>query len=92
MGATWLGTVPLTNGVVAQIFGVRFLGTLFGLVFLGHQLGGFFGAWLGGVVHDATQSYGVMWGIAIALGAASVLLNLPIRDRSIEHDLAPAAA
>lgn len=87
MGATWLGTVPLTNGVIAQIFGVRYLGTLFGLVFLGHQLGGFFGAWLGGRVYDATQSYGLMWSIAIALGVASILLNLPIRDRSIEHEL-----
>ncbi|MBX3607665.1 MAG: MFS transporter [Piscinibacter sp.] len=85
MGATWLGTVPLTNGVIAQIFGVRYIGTLFGLVFLGHQLGGFFGAWLGGLVYDATQSYGLMWGIAIALGLASIVLNLPIRDRSIEH-------
>lgn len=92
MGATWLGTVPLTSGVLAQMFGVRYLGTLFGLVFLGHQLGGFFGAWLGGWVYDATRSYDLMWAIAIALGLASVLLNLPIRDRSVEHELAPAGA
>jgi MFS family permease len=92
MGATWLGTVPLTSGVLAQIFGVRFLGTLFGLVFLGHQLGGFFGAWLGGSVYDATQSYAWMWAISIALGVASVLLHLPIRDGSIEQQLEPAAA
>lgn len=92
MGATWLGTVPLTSGVVAQIFGVRYIGTLFGLVFLGHQLGGFFGAWLGGSVYDATHSYAWMWAISIALGAASVLLNLPIRDRSIERQLEPVAA
>lgn len=92
MGATWLGTVPLTSGVLAQIFGVRFLGTLFGLVFLGHQLGGFFGAWLGGSVYDTTQSYAWMWAISIALGVASVLLNLPIRDRSIERQLEAAAA
>jgi MFS family permease len=92
MGATWLGTVPLTSGVLAQIFGVRFLGTLFGLVFLGHQLGGFFGAWLGGSVYDATQSYAWMWAISIALGVASVLLNLPIRDRSIERQLEPVPA
>lgn len=87
MGATWLGTVPLTSGVLAQIFGVRYIGTLFGLVFLGHQLGGFFGAWLGGSVYDATQSYAWMWAVSIALGVASVLLNLPIRDRSIERQL-----
>jgi MFS family permease len=92
MGATWLGTVPLTSGVLAQIFGVRYLGTLFGLVFVGHQLGGFFGAWLGGSVYDATHSYAWMWAISIALGTASILLNLPIRDRSIERQLGLAAA
>ncbi len=88
MGFTWLGTVPLTNGVVAQIFGVRYIGTIFGLVFVGHQLGGFFGAWLGGNLYDATHSYGAMWMICIALGVASVILNLPISDRSIEHRFA----
>jgi MFS family permease len=87
MGATWLGTVPLTSGVLAQIFGVRYIGTLFGLVFLGHQLGGFVGAWLGGVVYDATHSYQWMWSISIGLGLASVVPNLPIRDRSVEHTL-----
>lgn len=92
MGATWLGTVPLTTGVLAQIFGVRYLGTLFGLVFLGHQLGGFAGAWLGGIVFDATRSYHWMWLVSVLLGVASVLLNLPIRDRSIEHTLIPARA
>lgn len=92
MGATWLGTVPLTSGVVEQVFGVRYIGTLFALVFLGHQLGGFFGAWLGGSIYDTTHSYAWMWAIAIALGAASVLLDLPISDRSIERRLEPAAA
>ncbi len=92
MGATWLGTVPLTSGVVAQIFGVRYIGTLFGLVFLGHQLGGFMGAWLGGIVYDATRSYAWMWAISIGLGVASILLHLPIRDQSIEHRLQPATA
>lgn len=92
MGATWLGTVPLTTGVLAQIFGVRYIGTLFGLVFLGHQLGGFAGAWLGGAVFDATRSYDLVWAVALALGLASVLLNLPIRDRSVEHTLEPVPA
>lgn len=92
IGATWLGTVPLTLGVLTQIFGVRYIGMLFGLVFLGHQIGGFLGAWLGGVLYDRTQSYSWMWAISIGLGLASVLLNLPIRDRSIEHRLQPAAA
>lgn len=92
MGATWLGTVPLTSGVLAQIFGVRYLGMLFGLVFLGHQLGGFAGAWLGGAVYDATRSYDAMWAVSLLLGLASVLLNLPIRDRSVEHRLVLARA
>jgi MFS family permease len=88
MGATWLGTVPLTTGVLAEIFGVRYLGTLFGLVFLGHQIGGFAGAWLGGLFFDTSGSYSVMWMLSIGLGLASVLLHLPIRDRSIEPELA----
>jgi MFS family permease len=92
MGSTWLGTVPLTSGVLAQIFGVRYLSTLFGLVFLGHQLGGFFGSWLGGVVYDSTHSYSLMWTIAVALGVASVLFNLPINDASVEADARLAAA
>lgn len=92
IGATWLGTVPLTLGVLTQIFGVRTIGMLFGLVFLGHQVGGFLGAWLGGVLYDRTQSYSWMWAISVALGIASVVLNLPISDRSIEHRLQPAAA
>jgi MFS family permease len=84
MGSTWLGTVPLTSGVVSQIFGVRYLSTLFGLVFLGHQLGGFFGSWLGGALYDSTHSYSTMWAISIALGVASIVFNLPIRDASVE--------
>jgi len=92
MGFTWLGTVPLTSGVLAQIFGVRYLSTLFGLVFLGHQLGGFFGAWMGGLVYDATHSYGLMWTIAVGLGLASVVFNLPINDTNVERQLRPAAA
>jgi MFS family permease len=93
MGSTWLGTVPLTSGVVAQIFGVRYLATLFGLVFLGHQLGGFFGAWLGGLLYDHTHSYSVMWTIAVALGVASIVFNLPIKDANVEgHGTRLAAA
>jgi MFS family permease len=87
MGFTWLGTVPLTSGVLAQIFGTRYLSTLFGLVFLGHQVGGFLGAWLGGLVYDATHSYGPMWMISVGLGIASVVLNLPINDTNVEGQL-----
>jgi MFS family permease len=92
MGFTWLGTVPLTSGVLAQIFGIRYLSTLFGLVFLGHQLGGFFGSWLGGLVYDATHSYAMMWAISVALGVASVLFNLPINDSNVERQLRPVPA
>lgn len=92
MGLVWLGTFPLTNSILAQIFGVRCIGTLWGLVFLGHQAGGFLGAWLGGYLYDANHNYDLMWTIAVALGVASVALNLPISSRSIaprlEGDLA----
>ena len=80
MGFLWLGTVPLTNGIVAQVFGVRYIATLFGFVFLGHQLGGFFGVWLGGLVFDATHSYAPLWYASIALGIGAGLLHLPIDD------------
>lgn len=93
MGSTWLGTVPLTNGIVAQIFGVRHLATLFGLVFLGHQVGGFLGAWLSGALFDATASYDLVWTIAIGLGLASVALNLPVDDRTFAvNKAAPQSA
>ncbi len=80
MGATWLGTVPLTNGLVAQIFGVRYIATLFGFVFLGHQLGSFAGVWLGGYFFDTTHSYQAVWLIAIALGVVAAALHLLIDD------------
>ena len=67
MGLLWLGTVPLTSGLVAQIFGPRYLGALFGIVFLSHQLGSFLGAWLGGYVYDTTGSYDAVWLTAVAL-------------------------
>lgn len=81
MGFVWLGTVPLTNGLVSQVFGVRFLTTLFGFVFVGHQVGAFFGMWLGGVVFDATRSYDMLWFGAIALGLVAAALHWPINDR-----------
>ncbi|WP_322070169.1 MFS transporter [Paraburkholderia bannensis] len=83
MGLTWLGTVPLTNGIVSQVFGVRYIATLFGFVFFGHQLGGFFGVWLGSVVFDATHSYAWLWYGSICLGVLSGLLHLPIDDRRV---------
>ncbi|WP_395404091.1 MFS transporter [Pseudoduganella sp. UC29_106] len=83
MGITWLGTVPLTNGIVSQVFGVRYISTLFGFVFVGHQLGGFLGVWLGGVVYDATHSYQLVWFAAVAVGLAAAALHWPIDDRAV---------
>ncbi|GGY27222.1 MFS transporter [Pseudoduganella albidiflava] len=83
MGLTWLGTVPLTNGLVSQVFGVRYLATLFGFVFVGHQLGGFLGMWLGGAVFDATGSYNTMWLLAVLIGLAAAALHWPIDDRAV---------
>ena len=83
MGMLWLATVPLTSGLVAQIFGTRYMTTLFGVVFLSHQVGAFLGAWGGGRVYDATGSYDVVWIVAVALGIVAALLHLPIADRPV---------
>jgi MFS family permease len=83
MGLIWLGTVPLTSGVVSQVFGVRYITTLFGFVFFGHQLGSFFGVWLGGVVFEATRSYDLLWYGSIALGVIAGILHLPIDDQRV---------
>jgi len=85
MGLLWLGTVPLTNGLVSQVFGVRYIATLFGFVFFGHQLGSFLGVWLGGIVYDATHAYDLLWYGAIALGIVAGLLHLPINDERVER-------
>ncbi|MFQ5764203.1 MAG: MFS transporter [Rhodospirillales bacterium] len=83
LGVLWLATVPLTSGLVAQIFGVRYMSTLFGGVFLSHQIGSFLGVWWGGYVFDATGSYDQVWIAAILLGVAAGLLHLPIADRPL---------
>jgi MFS family permease len=84
MGLLWLSTVPATNAIVAQIFGVRYLGMLSGAVFFSHQIGSFLGVWLGGRLFDATGSYDGVWMICIALGVVAALLNLPVDERSLE--------
>jgi len=83
IGFLWLATVPLTSGIVAQVFGVRSLSTLYGIVFLSHQLGAFLGAWLGGRIFDFSGSYTGVWIIAMGLGLLATLLHLPINDEKI---------
>ena len=83
LGFTWLATVPLTNGVIAGLFGVRHLAMLSGFVYLSHQIGSFFGGWLGGYLYDATGSYRIVWLIAIGLSVVAALVNLPIDERPV---------
>lgn len=92
IGFLWLGTVPLTSGLIAQIFGVRYLSTLTGIAFLFHQIGSFFGVGLGGYLFDATGSYRLMWMLTIAAGVAAAILNWPINDREIVRPRAASAA
>ena len=91
-GLLWLSTVPTTNGIVAQIFGVRYLAMLSGFAFFSHQIGSFLGAWLGGKLYDTTGSYDIVWYLAIALGVVAGLLNLPIDEREIKRPLGTLAA
>ncbi len=83
MGILWLGTVPLTSGLVAQMFGTQYMAMLYGFVFLNHQLGSFLGIWLGGRLFDQTGSYDVIWWISIALGLAAALIHWPINERPV---------
>jgi predicted MFS family arabinose efflux permease len=91
MGLLWLSTVPPTNAVVAQIFGVRHMSMLGGVVFLSHQFGSFLGVWLGGKLYDVTGSYNVVWWIAVALGVFAMLINLPVRETAVVRPVLGAA-
>lgn len=91
MGILWLATIPLTSGIVSQVFGARYLGTLFGFVFLGHQIGSFLGVWMGGVLFDTTQSYAVVWWICVALGVIAALLHWPINESPIRETMRPVS-
>jgi len=82
IGVLWLSTVPLTAGLVAAMFGPRFMATLYGFVFLSHQLGAFAGVWMGGRLYDLYGSYAVVWWVAIGLGVFSAIVHLPIRERA----------
>lgn len=92
MGFLWLSTVPLTNGTVATLFGVRNLSMLGGIVFLFHQLGSFLGGWLGGVVYDRTGSYDLIWQVAVLLSLLAAALNWPVRERPVARLQASASA
>lgn len=81
MGALWLATVPLTSGLIAQIYGLRYMGTLYGLVFLSHQLGGFLGVWLGGSMYDIYGDYTFVWWVGVGVGAFSALIHLPVKEQ-----------
>ncbi len=92
MGLFWLSTVPLTNGTVASVWGVRHMSMLGGIVFFAHQLGAFAGGWLGGWLYDATGSYESTWAIAIGLSVLAAALNWPIRETPVAERLRKAVA
>nr|WP_286906336.1 MFS transporter [Roseovarius sp.] len=87
MGSLWLATVPLTSGLIAHIYGLRYMGTLYGIIFFSHQLGSFMGVWLGGRMYDIYGDYTMVWWIGVGIGAFSAIVHLPIRE-----DRAPVAA
>lgn len=80
MGSLWLATVPLTSGLVAHIYGLKYMGTLYGLVFFSHQLGGFLGVWLGGALYDVYLNYTIVWWVGVGVGALSALIHLPVKE------------
>jgi predicted MFS family arabinose efflux permease len=90
LGFTWLATVPPTAGIIGKLFGTRYLATLFGLTLLSHQIGGFLGAWLGGVAFARTGSYNWIWYIDIGLALAAAIINLPIREARVVSQVVPA--
>jgi predicted MFS family arabinose efflux permease len=91
IGLLWLATVPLTSGLVARMFGLRYMATLTGLVFFSHQLGSFTGAWLGGVFFETTGSYNMIWWVGIALGLVAAALHYPIDDKPVARIQAEGA-
>ncbi|MDJ0627832.1 MAG: MFS transporter [Rhodobacter sp.] len=92
LGATWLATVPLTSGLVAHIYGLRYMGTLYGVVFFSHQLGSALGVWLGGRLYDIYGDYNVVWWVGVAFGAISILVHLPVREQPLEERMPVAQA
>ena len=88
MGGLWLATVPLTSGLVAHIYGLKYMGTLYGVVFLSHQLGGFSGVWLGGLLYDELGSYDVVWWVGIGVGVFSAIVHLPVKEQPLLNRIA----
>ena len=80
MGGLWLATVPLTSGVIGYIYGMQYMGTLYGIIFLSHQLGSFVGVWLGGTLYDAFGNYNLVWWVGIGVGAFSAIIHLPVKE------------
>ena len=83
MGSLWLATVPLTAGIIGYIYGLKYMGTLYGIVFLSHQIGSFVGVWLGGWFYDLYGSYNIVWWVGIGVGAFSAIIHLPIKEKPI---------
>ncbi|GGL62774.1 MFS transporter [Wenxinia marina] len=92
MGSLWLATVPLTSGLVAHLYGLRYMGTLYGIVFFSHQLGSFLGVWLGGRFYDAFGNYTAVWWVGVAVGAFSAIVHLPIRESRTPGGMTPRPA
>ncbi len=88
MGSLWLATVPPTSGLVAQIYGLKYMGTLYGIVFFSHQLGSFLGVWLGGTLYDQFGTYDLVWWVGIGVGAFSAIIHLPVNERPYANRLA----
>lgn len=91
LGIFWMSSIPPTAGLLGQIFGPYYIGTLLGVVSCGHQFGSFVGAWLGGFIYDRTGSYDLMWWICAALGFVAMVANLPVKEKPIEQAVKPAA-
>ena len=91
LGLLWLGTIPLTSGLIVTFFGPRWLSMLYGIVFLSHQVGSFMGAWIGGWLYDTTHSYDLLWWAAVAIAVLAAVLHLPIREQSAPRPVAAAA-
>ena len=85
MGSLWLATVPLTSGIIGYIYGLKFMGTLYGIVFLSHQIGSFVGVWLGGLFYDIYGSYDLVWWVGIGVGAFSAIIHLPVKEIPLVH-------